>query len=123
MRSDRILIVEADKRLRLARVDVLTRDGYSVTGVATIEKAVRVAREESLDLLIISVEQPVLLDALPVQFPPEMSILMIVPEETVGRVTENAGTGIRSFLILPVTPRRLRERVTRVIDSARQVVG
>jgi len=121
MRSDRILIVEADKHLRLSRVDVLTQDGYSVIGVATIEKAVRIAREESWDLLIIVVEQPVLLDALPIQFPPEMSILMIVPEDTVGRVTENAGTGIRSFLILPVTPRRLRERVARVIDSARQV--
>lgn len=121
MRSERILIVEADKRLRLSRVDVLTQDGYSVTGVATIEKAVRVAREEPLELLIIGGEQPVLLDALPGQFPPEMSILMIVPENTVGRVTENAGTGTCSFLIPPVTPRRLKERVARVIDNARQV--
>ena len=121
MRSERILIVEADKRLRLSRVDVLTRDGYSVTGVATIEKAVRVAREEPLELLIIGREQPVLLDALPGQFPPEMSILMIVPENTIGRITENAGTGICSFLIPPVTPRRLKERVARVIDNARQV--
>jgi signal transduction histidine kinase len=121
MRSDRILIVEADKRLRLSRVDILMRDGYSVTDVATIEKAVRIAREEPWDLLIIGIEQPVLLDALPVQFPPEISILMIVPEDTVGCVTENAGTGIRSFLIPPVTPRRLRKRVSQVIDSARQV--
>ena len=121
MRNDRILIVEADKRLRLSRVDVLTRDGYSVTGVATIEKAVRVAGEEPWELLIIGGEQPVLLDALPVQFPPEMNILMIVPADTAGRVTENAGTGIRSFLVPPVTPRRLKERVARVIDSVKQV--
>ena len=121
MGSSRILILEADRRLRLARAGALSRDGYSVTGVTRTEEAVQAAREERFALLVVGVMPPELLDELQDQLPPGMAVLVIAAEDTIRRVAESAGTAMRSFLLAPVTTRKLKETVARAIDSARRV--
>ena len=121
MGSSRILILEADRRLRLARAGALSRDGYCVTGVARSEEAVQAARDERFALLVVGVRQPELLDELESQLPPGTAVLVIAAEDTIRRVAESTGITIRSFLLAPVTTRRLKETVARAIEGARRV--
>ena len=120
MRSSSILMVEAIEHHRLSRVDALSRDGYSVTGAATIEKAIQVVKKEPFDLVIVSMEQPVSLEKLLTLIPPDTGILMIATADTISCLTDDAGAGIRSFLVPPVSQSRLRERVAHIINGIKQ---
>ena len=121
--TGRILIVEADRHLLLARADALSRDGYSVASVATVEEAVETAREERFDLLIAGEGHPASADLLLQRLPPGVAALIMAAEDTVLRLTRNAGTEMVSFLVPPVTMGRLRRAVAGAIGSARELKG
>jgi len=123
MQTGRILIVEADRRLLLARADALSRDGYSVAGAATVEEAVEAAGEERFDLLVAGVGHPASADLLLQQLPPGVGALIIAAEDTVLRLARNAGTEMASFLVPPVTTGRLRRAVAAAIEGARNLKG
>ena len=121
MESSKLLILEANKGLRDSRTRALSRQGYRVTSVSSFEEAGRLARRQSYDLLVIGAEEPESLRMLLPQLPPEMSVLMITRKDTVGRVAEQAGAGIHSFLIEPFRPAELKEKIAQAMDRARQV--
>jgi len=121
MRSGSILILEADRRLRMSRAGTLSRAGYSVTTAATVEEAMQAARREGPDLLIVGAHEPGLVNSAMAQLPPGTGVLVIAAEGTIGQACESAGAGVHSFLVPPFAPRKLKERVSRAIESARQV--
>jgi len=114
-------MVEANERHRLSRIEALLRDGYSVTGVATVEEAIQAVGKETFELLIIGLEQPLAPDRILARISPDTGILMIADADSICSLTDAAGTGIRSFLVPPVSQQRFREKVTHVISDIRQV--
>jgi signal transduction histidine kinase len=123
MRSGNILILESNERLRLNRKHVLSREGYSVTGVASVGEAIEATRQQPYDLLIIGIGEPEQLRTLLAPLPPEMNVLMLTSIDAVGQVTEYAGTGIHSFLLEPFTPNSFKAKVAQTIDGARLIKG
>ena len=123
MRSGNIMILETDEGLRINRVHALSREGYSVTGVACIEEAVEATRQQSYDLLIVGAGEPERLDSLLTPFPSEISVLMLATIDTIGKVVEYAGTGIHSFLLEPFSLSKFKSTVTRIINITRLVKG
>ena len=116
MRSGRVIILEASKRTLSSRTHILEQEGYRVTGVATVEQAVKVAGQQSYKLLIIHVDEPALLNMLLAQFPPEISILIISNKEAAGKIAECSGTGLHSFLIQPFSTGKFKNTVSQSID-------
>ncbi len=121
MEGTKVLILERDRRLRLSRTRSLLRDSYQVTGVCSAQKAVEVAKRQPYELLIASVDETELLNMLLTQFPPELTVLIITPEDMVSKIVENSGTGIHSFLIEPFSLNEFKDAVARTIDRARLV--
>ena len=121
MNEDKILVLTHNSGLQLRIVRILSKAGYSVTSVSTIEEAIELVREQPCDLLIISPEEPKLLNMLFARFPPEMSILTIASEDTISQAALCSGTGLHSFLVEPFSAKTLRISVAQIIDSTRLV--
>jgi signal transduction histidine kinase len=123
MRSGNILILESNERLRLNRKHVLSREGYSVTGVASIGEAIEATRQQPYDLLIVGIGEPEQLRTLLAPLPPEMNVLILTSIDAIAQVTEYAGTGIHSFLLEPFTSNSFKAKVAQTIDGARLIKG
>lgn len=121
MKSGKVLILETNRHLRLARTRALSQEGYYVTSLSSVEKAAKVARRQSYELLVISGEEPELLNMLLARFRPEMSVLIIATEDTITKAAGCSGTGIHSFLIKPFSMNKFKDSVARTIDRARMV--
>ncbi len=121
MRSGKVLILETNRHLRLSRTRTLSQEGYHVTSLSSVEKAAKAATRQSYELLVISGEEPELLNMLLARFPPEMSVLIIATEDTVSKAAECSGTGIHSFLIKPFSVSKFKDSVAQTIDRARLV--
>lgn len=121
MRSGKVLIMEANRRLRFSRTHALSQEGYYVTSVSNVKEAVKAAKRQSYELLVISVEEPELLNMLLAQFPPETSVLIIANEDMVSKTVECSGTGIHSFLIQPFGVDKFKDSVAQTIDRTRLV--
>ena len=117
----RVLILEADRGLRLSRTRTLSREGYSVTGVSSIKEAAKAAKRQSYELLVVRVEEPELLNMLLARCPPEMSVLIITTEDMVSKTAECSGTGIHSFLIQPFSVNKFKDSIVQTIDRAQSV--
>jgi len=121
MIDGKVLVLEPDTRLRLSRTRALARQGYHVTGVSSIEQAVKEAKQQIYDLLIVRVEEPELLNMLLAQFPTEISVLIVTTKEVVTKTAECAGTGIHSFLVQPFSLNKFKDTVARTIDRSRML--
>lgn len=117
----KILILEADRRLRLSRASALLREGYYVTSVSSVEKAAKAAKHQSYELLITSVAEPELLNMLLARFPPEMGVLIIATEDTISKTAECSGTGIHAFLIQPFSVNKLKDTLAQTLDRTHAV--
>lgn len=121
MISNKVLLLEVDKRLRLSRARTLSREGYAVTSVSSIDKAIKAVHRQSYELFIVNVEAPELLNLLCAHFPPEISALIVVTKDNVKKTAECSGTGARSFLIQPFGAAEFRDTVAKTISEARLV--
>jgi signal transduction histidine kinase len=121
-RNGRLLIVEEDRRLRLARVRALSRIGYQVDDFATAEQAAEAAKKQSYALSVISVSEPGSLAMLLACFPPETGVLLVTEAEELLKTAECPGIGICSFLVKPFPVRKFVETVVRTVDRAQAVV-
>lgn len=121
MSNGRILIIEAGKELLMARTKTLSRDGYQVTGVTSIEEALKVISEQDYELLILRPQEPELLNLMLVRFPADLAVLVVAPEAEISRAAVSSGTGIRAFLAEPFSANKLRETVVRTINGRRLV--
>ena len=58
MKRQKVLVVEDDEGLRRGHAEVLTSEGYEVFEAATCADAMRLARAESPDLILLDAELP-----------------------------------------------------------------
>lgn len=117
MSEDKVLVLTPNSGLQLRIVRILSKVGYSVASVLSIEEAIKAVNEQPCDLLIIDLEEPELLNMLFARIPPEMSILIIATEDTMPQAAVCSGTGLHSFLVEPFSAEALRTSVTRIIDG------
>ena len=121
MIDGKVLVLEPNTRLRLSRTRALARQGYHVTGISSVEQAIKEANQQIYDLLIVRVEEPELLNMLLAQFPTEISVLIVTTKEVVAKTAECAGTGIYSFLVQPFSLNKFKDTVARTIDRSRMI--
>lgn len=121
MTTGNILLMEADPALRNTRQRLLVKEGYHVTVVSNLEGAVRTANRESFELLVITVENPLLISMIVAQFPPSMGILVLSDRANAEMVIENLEGGVVSFLFSPFTAKKTRKAVSRTLARARLV--
>jgi signal transduction histidine kinase len=119
--SRKVLVSENDPVITPSRIRALSQGGYDITCATNIEEAVRLANQNSFDLLIMSIEEPELLGMLLAQFPPTISIMLIASRDIASRIAEGSGAGIHSFLIKPFNARQFTRRASLTIDKAHQV--
>ena len=58
MNRGKILILEANRRGRLSRSHALSREGYRVTSVSSVEEAAEAAKRQPYELLVSMRENP-----------------------------------------------------------------
>jgi signal transduction histidine kinase len=121
MTNSNILLLEADPALRSARNRLLLKEGHQVKGVSTFEEAVRAANSEQYELLIINVIEPVLLDILLAQLPPDMATLIIADRTVATEMIEAVGGNICTFLFSPFSSGKFRETVARTLGKVRML--
>jgi len=122
MARERILILETDKDLLTSRTKSLSREGYMVVGVSSVERALEAMSEQSYELLIVRPEAPDLINMLLVRFPADIAVIIIASQSNIGRVAEGSGIGVHSFLIEPFTAHKLHQAVTRSLSGRRAVI-
>ena len=121
MKRDKVLCLDTDRCLHISMTRALSREGYHVTVVSSVEKAVKTTKHQSHDLLIVIADRPELLNMLLARFPPELTVLIITPESMVSEIIRSSGTGIHSFLVKPFSLDKFKDTVAQTIDRARLV--
>ncbi|UCC17882.1 MAG: hypothetical protein JSU58_04840 [Dehalococcoidales bacterium] len=121
MNNGKILLVESDESLRNTRTQLLSKEGYIVSGTASIEVAAKVAQQESFDLLILNVDNPNLLSLLLAQFPPRMSVLLLSDKNIAGELVENANGDLHNCLFLPFSSVQFKNAIANTINRSRQI--
>jgi len=121
MRTGKVLILEADERFRSSWTRALSRDGFAVSGASSVREAVKAAKQQAYELLVVRAEEPEPLNMLFKQFFPEMGVLIITTEGAVSRIAECSGAGIHSFLVQPFSLRKFKGAVAQTLDRTRSV--
>lgn len=123
--TDSLLVVEDDHAVRLAVIETLRRDGYRVTGVATVAEAVATLGEDRLSLAIVDLGLPdgdgtkVVVTAHEQGVP--VIVLTAATEES-ERVRQLEG-GADDFVSKPFSVAELRARVGAVLRRSRTRPG
>lgn len=119
--NGRILLLEGDKSLRYTRTQLLSKEGYTVAGAASIKAAVKIAQQELFDLLILRVDNPNLLNLLLAQFSPRMSVLLISDRHIAGELIENLNGELHNCLFLPFSSQQYINAVSNALNRSRQI--
>jgi PAS domain S-box-containing protein len=119
-----VLVVEDDRRALELTTEVLTADGYAVTGVGTIAEALESVRDARPDLVLLDVKLGAE-DGLEVvrrlrEDPATRGIPVIASSASTSDVDVQDATdaGCTSFLAKPVTPQTLLTGVRACLDAA-----
>ncbi|MCO6430581.1 MAG: response regulator [Deltaproteobacteria bacterium] len=129
MKKDKILVVEDEEDiLELVRYN-LTKDGYSVTGVASGEDAISFARNEAPKLVILDLMLPGL-DGLEVckviKSDPKtrhIAIIMLTAKGSEADVVTGLELGADDYIVKPFSPRVLSARVKAVLRRDLTIEG
>ncbi|MBS1260981.1 MAG: Phosphate regulon transcriptional regulatory protein PhoB [Calditrichaeota bacterium] len=125
MAKQHILVVEDEEDIRELVRYHLEREGYRITGVATGEEGLRIARERRPDLLILDLMLPGI-DGLDVcrsiRSDPELSRMHVVMLTAKGEepdIVAGLELGADDYITKPFRPRVLVARVKAVLRRAR----
>ncbi|MDY7016117.1 MAG: response regulator [Cyanobacteriota bacterium] len=118
MASEKILVVDDEKNIRLTVAQALEPLGYRVKTAFNGEDALMQLEAEPYDLILCDLKMPGMdgmqLLSKAVELYPEIAIAMISAHGTVDNAVEAMKLGAVDFLQKPFTPRELRDLVDRV---------
>jgi DNA-binding NtrC family response regulator len=118
-----ILIVDDEKNLRRSLSLILKHHGYTVVTAANIEEARGCLETASYDLVFLDVKLPdgSGLNLLPEMHNryPDMPVLILTAHDKLGVAIEAVTHGALDYLLKPVDPARLLERVREVLGEGR----
>lgn len=121
MKPPQILIVEDDRKMRLALREIMTKEGYSVDTVETGEAALERAGGTSYDLVITDLKLPGIdgMDVLKAirRLRPETSVVMITAYATVDTAVEAMRGGAEDYISKPFNLDEIRLIVKKVLEK------
>jgi DNA-binding NtrC family response regulator len=119
-----ILVVDDEENLRRTMAMILTRQGYRVSTAASIHEARLRLREASYDLVFLDLKLPDAsgLSLLPDirETYPQMPVLVLTAHDRLEAATEAVRLGARDFLLKPVDPALIIQRVKEVLAESSQ---
>ncbi len=121
-----ILLVDDEENLTRTLAMILQREGYVVKTAATIKEARQRLGESTYDLTFLDLKLPdesglIFLPELRSQFP-DMPVLILTAHDKLDAAIEAVRKGARDFLLKPVDPPLIIERVAEIL-SERQEPG
>ncbi|HQO63388.1 MAG TPA: sigma-54 dependent transcriptional regulator, partial [Syntrophorhabdus sp.] len=121
MKPSQILIVEDDRKMRLALREIMTKEGYSVDTVETGEAALGRVEETSYDLVITDLKLPgidgmSLLKAIR-KSRPDTSVVIITAYATVDTAVEAMREGAEDYISKPFNLDEIRIIVKKVLEK------
>jgi len=121
-----ILIVDDEENLRLSLAIILRRVGYDVMGAGTIKEARQRLEAAAYQLTFLDLKLPdesglTFLPELRSRFP-DMPVVILTAHDKLDAAIEAVRKGARDFLLKPVDPPLIIERVAEIL-SERQEPG
>ena len=121
MKPSQILIVEDDRKMRLALREIMTKEGYSVDTVETGEAALGRVEETSYDLVITDLKLPgidgmSLLKAIR-KSRPDTSVVIITAYATVDTAVDAMREGAEDYISKPFNLDEIRIIVKKVLEK------
>ena len=125
MSSERLLIVEDEKNIRLFLERMLTGQGYSVTAVGTGEEALGLTQHDAFDLAILDLNLGQGISGMEVlahlrEDSPGTSIILLTGHGTLETAIEALRQGAQDYLLKPATVDEIRDSVRRGLEKRRQ---
>jgi DNA-binding response OmpR family regulator len=122
--SSCILIIDDEPNLRRTLAFVLQRAGHLVTTAANAKEAVQHLQNGAYDLVFLDLKLP---DADGIQFLPvirrmypQMPVLILTAHATLESAMEAVRQGARDYLLKPIDPTQIIERVSAVLAEQAQ---
>lgn len=121
MRIARILVVEDDRKMRDALLQIMKREGYRVEGAESGESALAKVRVESFDLVITDLKLPGIdgMDVLQAvrNARPETAVVMITAFASVDSAVEAMKQGAEDYIAKPFHLDEIRLVVRKVLEK------
>lgn len=118
----KVLVADDDREVRLGVTDLLTPLGLEVLGVESGADALRIARSDALDAMVLDLHMPgpsgleVLTE---VRRDLDIPCLLCTGQPTDALERQALDAGAWAFLRKPIEPDRLRDEVLRAVRHAR----
>lgn len=119
-----ILIIDDETNLRHTLALILQREGYSVTTAGSATEAIQALQAGAFDLAFLDLKMPDIdgIQVLPDirQLYPEMPVLILTAHATLDSAIEAVRQGARDYLLKPIDPPQILERVKEIIEETNQ---
>jgi DNA-binding response OmpR family regulator len=118
-----ILVVDRSRQNRRQLLELLTRYGYRVLEAGSPPEAFVTLRDSGVDLLIVEVgtsgvaEETMIREMRSTSSFQEIPVIVLATAEEVGDVASWVNSGCNDFLLKPVNPRLLFQRVQALIEA------
>lgn len=118
-----ILVVDRSQKIRGQLAELLTRYGYDVLETGSPADAVEILRNGNVRLLIVevgtrgTVEETMIREMRSTTTFEETPVIVLATAEEVGDVANWVSSGCNDFLIKPVNPRLLYQRVQNLVET------
>ncbi len=114
-----ILIIDDEENLRRTLAMIIKREGYSVTMASTVKEARELLRSSTFNLAFLDLKLPdinglTFLPELRSQYP-DMPVLILTAHDKLEAATEAVRKGARDYLLKPVDPPMIVQRVKEVL--------
>ena len=121
--SKTILVVDRSQQVRGQLVELLTRYGYRVLETGSTPDAFEILREGEVDLLIVevgtqgAVEETMIREMRSTSSFEDIPVIVLATTEDVAAVASWVSSGCNDFLLKPVNPRLLFQRVQTLVEA------
>ena len=121
---NKILIIDDEPALRQTLAAILKRSGYSPTMAGTKQEGMQKLQEDTFSLLFLDIKLPdgLGIEMLPEirQINPEMPVIILTAHATLDAAMQAVRGGARDFLLKPIDPAAILERVSQVLAESKQ---
>lgn len=119
MPGQKILVIDDELVLRMSLAAMLSRRGYLVDAAGSVQQAWEFLKAGSYDLVLLDLKMPGeggmgLLPEITRQFP-QTAVVILSAHATLDSTQEAARSGARDYLLKPIDPERLIQRVGEIL--------
>ena len=122
----KILIIDDEPALRQTLGAILKRAGYAPVLAGTGQEGMQKLREDTYSLLFLDIKLPdgLGVDLLPEihQIDPELPVIVLTAHATLEAAMQAVRGGARDFLLKPIDPAAILERVSQVLEENKEPI-